>query len=462
MLFPSYRESTYPQRTLVFYEDHKLVWSNGATRAIDSFSDFYSIVFRENLQVLIDRIIHFPWLYDLMQAGEVLCDKKKGPRTAILKGAKHAQRTIVQAASWGYRHVSRNLLKELVDIFRACGVGTRSTPASLGQAKMRELFPYSALRHGEPRADAQRALREHSCGGRAQLFRVSEKIDCIVLDERNGYARQIKHWGLPTGTTYTITAGGVSTKYAAWFCECNIIQREWLPLAPYGLREGDAPIQYPVAPGIYHGWLWDFQYESCIEAGLDVTIGRGFAWRELSHDLDGWVEQCCSLRNEHPLMKRAIVQGPGRFNMEPVRHILVLWPESDDDINVIDDYGQRYQLWIHSKPDRRVWQGPHWFSYYTNRQADETYRKIVEIGPEHVIACNIDAVYCDKDTPGIEAYNPEESQTGKWRCSLYKTADLLKNRWFRGYDTDGNLRLNTPGQPHDAHCECEKCLVEAA
>ena len=433
------------------------MWSSGQYRTIDSFSDFYALVFRENLQVIIEKIINFPWLRQLIESGEVLCDRKRGPKTAILKGLKHAQRTIVQAASWGYRHVCPNLLKELDSIFRACGVGTRSTPASLGQAKMRELFPYSSLRHGEPREDAQRALRAHSCGGRAQLFRPGSHQDCWELDQRNGYAYQARKWGFPTGTTYTITGGNVSGGYAAWFCECDIRLGPGDTLCPFGIRSGDGPISYPCSPGVHHAWLWDYQ-----AVGLDVTIGRGFGWRELSHDLDGWVELCCSLRNAHPLMKRAIVQGLGRFNMEPVRHILVLWPESEDDINVIDDYGQRYQLWIHSKPDRRVWQGPHWYSYNVTRQADETYRKIVEIGPEHVIACNIDAVYCDKDTPGIETYSPEESQTGRWRRRLYKTADLLKNRWFKGYDEAGNLRLNTPGQPHKEDCECEKCLMEAA
>lgn len=85
---------------------------------------------------------------------------------------------------------------------------------------------------------------------------------------------------VPYGPAYTITAGGTPERYAAWFCECTIRIKHAKALRPFGLRNEDESVVYPTTAGTSCVWLWDFQYKSAIAAGLDVTVGFGYGWRE--------------------------------------------------------------------------------------------------------------------------------------------------------------------------------------
>jgi predicted GIY-YIG superfamily endonuclease len=76
--------------------------------------------------------------------------------------------------------------------------------------------------------------------------------------------------------------------YANWFARCTMRQAHPLLLSKFNIHQITTDEQishfrlshYPVELGDYETWLWADEVEICRELGCEITVHRGWGWRE--------------------------------------------------------------------------------------------------------------------------------------------------------------------------------------
>lgn len=438
LLWPRYIEKKHTQRVLAYFKDFLLVTEHGLRKEIFTLEEFYVAIFEHNVLTFVESLPFFPFLEEAIQRGvQPYCTKEGRVVSMFFRGPRNTTRWIVSCKSWGYQACSPLMLEELRATYDYCGVGTPNTAGSLGLKLMREAWKrqyglpqydelgecvdrgWKAHRHQRPNKLACRTIQEKSSGARSEtLDTEADHPLAYEIDEKNGYAAAFIKEGQPTGQCFRIVAGP-SPSMLKWFVRCTITIHKPLMLGPFPVRLQDRPF-YPTQPGTYEGWLWNNEIKLARMSGCTVVEHEGYGWKEVTRDMNCWVQLMSWLRDNAPSkaveqhVKLAIVAGIGRFNMADESYTLIPEEQAKPGIDRLaqGEAGIALSWFIHASVEARPQTMPHWFSHTLAVAREMLYKEMLpHAEKEMIISSNTDGFivkpeadishYPEKGTPGL-------------------------------------------------------------
>lgn len=446
ILFPAYIEKDWKSRTLAFYDGHDIVTETGEPYVIHNFEQLLTTIFEHNLLTFMLDVPTFRYLDKVidMPGSNCCCTEQGKPIGIRFKGARNTARWIINAGSWGYDGSGSALkwLKLMRRVYNRAGVGTPSTPGSLGSAIFRKSFQeqygenWRDHRHRRPPGPYAEKIRSESSGARSEVFQLNVQFDIAYEnDQHNGYGAALSQFQ-PSGKTYRVRGEAVR-HYPMYFVECSVEIKEPLLYGVFPIREKEGRNTHPVfprEPGLYRAWLWKEEIDLARLEGLAVSIKSGYAWREVTDDFAPMVAELARLRDEASdeesgYFKLALVAFTGTLGMPTERYHLVSGDERQPGDRAIGDAGAVYDWWIHAEQNPYPQSMPHIFSHTLMlcRLSLFAMMKRATLAELNIIATNTDAVITEYRDATL-ALKGERVETGDWTARALHDVIVKANR----------------------------------
>lgn len=446
VLFPKFiGKGTW--RTLALYHNHELLLESGQRYEIACTDDLAQLLFDLNLLCFVQSILDLPedWLDLGLEHGDIWCTEDGTPRALRLHGPRNTTRWLAQSDAWGYKAPELEMLSLLRQVFNRAQVGTVTTPGALGIALLKQSWrqqfgdEWRMHRHQRPPEGVCLWLAETCTGARNDFEPEHEKTVFSVLKEidlKNGYGFAFSQ-GVPTGASIGFR-GGHCAHFATYYAYCEVAIREPLSYGLFPVRRTTASTVetvYPTQPGIYTTTLWKEEIERLRARGLEVVLGGGEGWSEMTQEPALFVQTLEKLRDDapetlKPFFKLALVTGIGRLGLPSVSYTLT---EEETETRVAFD-GRAFDLFVQKHVEKRPESMPHWF-YYILMKCRLIYSEEAEKWKEQemLLGGNTDGLYlssaADLSTYPTQAEKATQP-SGTWIAFQYEEVRLPYSRGF--------------------------------
>lgn len=452
MFYPQFIRKTFTSRTLaILIPIHKIgslsiLDHDGVIYDFRTFDELKSILFENNLLLVVSDLKTFPILKDLINNGTVGCTESGVPIFAFIRGGDtgNSTRWIVTSKMWDTKVADKELLKNLYDLYEYCGVGTPPTKSSLANA-IYESVLYNAYgkdwykhRHERPTHHVSRRIEYMSKGAIIETnVPDGTRVKTVdVLDGTNSYAFAVKY-GLPTGKHSYFLFG--ETEGYAWYIANDV-----------KISKGN------YSETMEH--LASSEIEYFRSRGYTVEFQRGMGWYEITHDADQFVDRMEYLRNNAPSewvkkqIKGVIVAWTGSKGQKSNRTMLVGESTNDNDIplNNVGDSLEILPYFVKLVYNPNPHNMPHW--YYAIIAQSRVNTMIMQeefITNNTLLATDTDCIYVtpSKLSEQYDTKGSRQFKTGEiTRTRIYDVV-FEKNRWMSWYDENGNFHTKRPGEP---------------
>lgn len=434
-MWPLYLPRQFTDRSLFYYDsdDKALISEYGEVYHFNSLDDIVDVLFEHNGLAFCESFTDeakFPFLADIVEHDDstVLCSKKGVPLAIRFKRGS-SSRWLVLRKTWTPDNLKPDMefLLNMRSVYAHCGVGVVSTPGALGTQLMRKTWKEFELQfHTAPSGYAERFIREHQSGGRADTPGQGNFYEMLIEGDRS--SAYLAEYQVQPAKTSIMFNNGPSDDMVTWFAHCEVEIPSELALGPFPRRLPDERIVYPTLKGRYDDvYIWKEQAESALRAGCKVRPKEGVGWKEWTDDNSWWCQEIYSLRKFAPSkfvessIKAAIVAAIGRHAMAPVKYILV--PEdraSVFDVPVCGE-GVPYAFFVHEEQMDNACSMIHWNGYTLGMAANTLYNFALPYAEQgRLIATNYDSVLVldgDDIRSHIKRYSAEEiyCPPGGWR-----------------------------------------------
>ena len=463
--FPGFIPAIWKNRTLAMYDGLQIITEHGTSSTPQSFYEFCTAVFTDDLLTFVESILDFSWLDQAIETGGIVFCTPKGIPTALqLHGKKnkhHCTRWLIQSSAWQQFKPTERLLTRLRMLFDYCGVGTANTPGALGmQLQKRALYETYGdqvvfHRHPLPPYRCVEDLRAMSTGARSDLLVETTQIFDTVyeLDMKIGYGAAFVEQ--PSGPSIP-HRGQFLEQYATYVSHCTIDILDPLPLGCFPVRTQvgkETRIEYPREVGRYQTFLWKEEIDKALQMGCGALRGPGWGWLSMTRDNARFVEMMTELRDNAPepivdWLKLAIVAGIGRHGCSWESSFLV--PEGEQSEGDIEAawHGLVYEFYVHSAMLRVPESMQHWFSYTLMKCRMflfEAALPFARLG--QLLATDTDGIYVSEDAEVeafIEKHKAYGTRAGTWRKTTLSHVQFPALRHLIS-----NEKIKQPGVPKE-------------
>lgn len=435
-------------------ERNRVVTQYGEIIEFETSSDLKAILFRENLLgfCAIDYLT-LPWVEGAILAGEQANYSDHACRILGISFKEGSRiRHVSAATAWpGLAPENLDLLDELFDY---CEAGPYTTPASLGQALMRRLWPGDRpLRH--PPWQAWRDIKDNIIGGRSELYYPDVQFSsCTEEDQNNAYAHAIK--AIPAGMCMSVSRRVDLHRYAWHYGQWGWRTSPIVDVPILGYREGNRA-HYPHLSDWRTGWFTKEEIEAASTQAYELRFLRGWGWTETRSSFSTWANHLDWMKQQLPAplkdwLKLAIVGAIGRFGVDRQRWDLY---HNDQIRKVSDETFSKCRILTECKtgaqsfyafPRRHTRPSPENLIHISAKvHADVRLSTMARAAPYlaegRLIAVNFDAIYYH----GAPLQIPLGTEAGEWKRETIEDAKFPARRWVIATKA-GEAYVKTPGK----------------
>lgn len=315
----------------------------------------------------------FRFLFEAVKdpRSKVLCNQWGKP---ISIRAKIGRRTywVVQSSLWSDDECNAEFLSNMWDTFIYFGMGSCTSPSSLGSKLMKYYHMVNKLRyHTCCSLYCEEFIRENNVGGVAQAIGLGKSYDeALLLDKKVAYLEWYSVHP-DKGATYFVN-GRYSSNCFTYFARCTVTILEDLPMGLFPVRSKNKSrkLTYPTKKGWYESYLWKEHADFLESKGVRVQVHEGYSWDCFTTDNQFWAREMHELRREAPTKfvekaaKKTTVGAMGSQGID--RHVHFLVDElhaSASALPVTNSEGEPLSLFVEKEYNLNKAVMIHWWSY---------------------------------------------------------------------------------------------------
>ncbi len=375
-LWPEFYTKIPKYRNLYGLHKHQVFDENGEFEIVADWENLTSYMARNNAMIFTYDLSDndtFRFLFDAVQdkRSKVLCNSWGKPISIRVKIGRRSY-WIVQSSLWSECELNSEFLHNMWDTFIYFGMGTCTSPSSMGSKLMKYFHMVNKLKyHTCCSLYCEQFIRQHNVGGVAQALGVGKSYDeALLLDKRTAYLEWYSVHP-DKGATYFVN-GHFGSDCFTYFARCTVTILEDMPMGLFPVRSNNKSrkLSYPTKRGTYESYLWKEHSDFIESKGLKVQVHEGYCWSSFTTDNKFWAEGMYGFRREAPTKfieaasKKAAVGGMGSHGIDRYIHFLVDESEaSPDALPITNSDGEPLALFIETEYNLDRATMVHWWSY---------------------------------------------------------------------------------------------------